>query len=71
MKLTIQTRCEPIEIFGQFNPVDLSIPDRKVFIDDKEVPPALSRIILLGIDVASEQYLDLVEKQMLQEGHKL
>ncbi len=73
MKLTIITYKEPVHIFGQLHatPIYKDTETRGVYIDEEEVPPALAKIILLGLDVAREQYLDLIEEAMKQEGHRI
>lgn len=62
MKLVITQVNEPIDVFGLGDPLMIWQPCRKVFIDGKPVPPNLTKIILLGFDVAQEQYLDLIDK---------
>ncbi len=68
MDLKIVTKVPKINILGKYEPEELfNFAERVVFIDNKEVPKNLSRIILLGLDVAMEQYCDLIE-QMLYRG---
>ena len=72
MTLTISLKLEPIDTLGIYQALDI-IPDmskRQVFIDDKLVPPALAKIILLGLDVATEQYLEIDIERLMKEGHR-
>lgn len=70
MILEIKVKQEPIDILGRFEPVSIE-ELREAYIDGKKCPPGLTRLILLGLDVATEQYLSLVEDQMRAEGHKV
>jgi hypothetical protein len=70
MKLTISVKYEPVDVLGKFNATDIGGYDRVLRIDGKLVPPGLANIILLGMDVMKEQYLDSIEKQMKEEGHE-
>lgn len=70
MKLTVVQAIEPVSIVGrtlELFPTD----ERHVFIDDKPVPPALAKVILLGLDVATEQYMDSLDRELMEEGHDL
>jgi hypothetical protein len=70
MILEIKIKNETIDILGRYEPIaheDL----RECYIDGKKCPPGLRAIILMGLDVATEQYLGLVEDQMRKEGHKV
>lgn len=62
MKLTISQNLKPIDIDSL--EVQTFEDNRVVHIDDKLVPDNLAKIILLGMDVATSRYLDLVEKAM-------
>jgi hypothetical protein len=68
MKLTISYNLEPLVTTGHLTPIDYTetkAPD--LYIDDKPVPKALADIIMLGINVASEQYLDMINELRKQD----
>jgi len=67
MKLEIKARFEPIQVLGRFEPSEILPPEREVYIDGKLVPKALAEIILLGLDTATDKYLDMVEEAMKNE----
>lgn len=62
MKLTISYNLEPVNIY-EMMPIDfVETKSPSLFIDDKPVPQALADIIMLGLNVASEQYMCLIDK---------
>lgn len=62
MKLTISYNLEPISSY-EMMPIDIvETKPPSLFIDDKPVPQALADIIMLGLNVASEQYLDMIDR---------
>ena len=69
MKLTMKYKLEPIQVLGKLDVVDIGVKNytREIYIDDKLVPPALADIILLGINVASKQHLDMIDR-LIKEG---
>lgn len=64
MKLEIKAKQEPITVLGQFDPVELNLPEREVFLDGKRVPKTLETIILAGLDTLGDRYLDELEEEM-------
>lgn len=72
MKLEVVSVIPKIEILGLLEPVTESL-QREVYLDGKRAPPTLERLILLGLDVETEQYCRDVEDviklhQKLQQG---
>lgn len=62
MKLTITYNTEPLVTSGKLEPMDYTETKRReLFIDDKPVPKALADIIMLGLDVATEQYISMID----------
>ena len=62
MKLTIETDTQPVDLFS------LEVQElqctRRVYIDDKRLPTTLEQIFLCGLDSATGEYLDQIEKEM-------
>jgi hypothetical protein len=64
MKLKIEYAMDKIDVLGKSEVLDFhEVGDRIVYIDNKRVPKALADIILLGLDVATEQHLDSLFKK--------
>jgi len=63
MKLKIEYITEPIQALGKLDVIDFTeIKPPELYIDDKLVPQALADIIMLGLNVASEQYFDMIDR---------
>lgn len=69
MQLSIIVKTKPVDIFCM--EVDDIPIERQVFLDGTKVPDSLAKIILLGLDAATEQYLDVIEECMKLEQLKL
>jgi hypothetical protein len=69
MKLEIRTEIRPINVFGlEPEPIFPDKEYRQVFMDGKRLPLELEKIFLLGMDVSTSQYCNLIEKCMKEDG---
>ena len=73
MKLTIEHKVKPVNILGRYQVAEGLFPDHdelEVYIDGKLVPKKLAHVILTGLDVLGNRYLDEVAKDMKKKGYK-
>jgi hypothetical protein len=68
VKVTISAKHEAVAVLGKLDAVDMTMPDREVWIDGKQCPPLLARVILLGLDQLASEYMDSIEEEMRREG---
>ena len=63
MKLTIKYTLDPVLVSGMLEPADYTENNQpELFIDGNPVPKALADIIVLGLNVASEQYIGMIDR---------
>jgi hypothetical protein len=60
VKLEIVLNIPPIDVMGKLDVTPMD-HHRDVYIDDKLVPKTLRDIILLGLDVATTDYIKTIE----------
>lgn len=68
MKIEIRLQQKPIDIFGIHDPEELFNHKREVYLDGNRMPPALEDIFLLGLDTATEQYIDMIHELRKEMG---
>jgi hypothetical protein len=60
MRVDIITKLQPINVLGCLDVEEIQ-QIREIHIDGQRVPPTIERLILLGLDVETEQYCKDVE----------
>jgi hypothetical protein len=66
MKMQVVTEIPPIDTLGSLEVAEV-YSERHVLLDGKRAPPMLERLILIGLDVQTEQYRKTIEDLMIME----